>query len=265
MANGGTAMKKVFYGKTEIVLCDDNNDLGKKSACAVAKTMIDLLAEKEELRIVLAAGESQSSFLNALAGETGIDWRRVVCFNIDDFWDIRMPEKFTCGYQTAKELYQKINAKSVNLVRFNAVDPEAECRRFEKLLREKPVDILCQGIGTSGHLALDEPFDTDFNDERWVRLVNIAAQSKKQLKADPNFEALGYIPEKGITMTIPAILAARHCYTMVPLKLKKEILTKLSNTDVATEALPASILLTRNGVLFVDRDSCPDYWLGNFK
>ncbi len=257
-------MRKVFYGKTEIVLCDDSNDLGKKSASAVAKTMKKLLAEKEELRIVLAAGESQSSFLNALAGESGVDWSRVVCFNIDDFWDIRMPEKFTCGYQTAKELYQKINARSVNLVRFNAVDPEAECQRFEKLLREKPIDILCQGIGTSGHLALDEPFDTDFNDEQWVRLVNVTEQSKKQLRADPNFEALGYIPEKGITMTIPAILSAEYCYTMVPLKLKKEILTKLSNTDMATEALPASILLTINGVLWVDRDSCPESWLRQF-
>jgi len=254
-------MRRVFYGKTEIVLCNDYNDLGKKSAGAVAKTMRNLLAEKDELRIVLAAGESQSTFLNALACEPGIDWSRVECFNIDDFWDVRIPEKFTCGYQTAKELYQKVNARSVNLVRFNAVDPEAECRRFEKMLREKPIDILCQGIGTSGHLALNEPGDADFNDEKWVRLVNVAEQSKKQLLADPNFKDLGYIPEKGITMTIPAILSAGYCYTMVPLKLKKDILTKLANINAATETLPASILSTRDGVLFADRDSCPDLWL----
>ena len=258
-------MKKVFYGRTEIVLCDDAADLGKKSAGAVAKTVRSLLAEKEELRVVLAAGESQSTFLNALACEAGIDWRRVECFNIDDFWDVRMPEKFTCGYQTTKELYCKINAGAVNLVRFDAVDPEAECLRFEKLLREKPIDILCQGIGTSGHLALNEPFDTDFNDEKWVRLVNVAEQSKRQLRADPNFKALGYIPEKGITMTIPAILSAKFCYTMVPLKLKKEILAKLADIDMPAESLPASILLNRDGILFTDRNSCPDCWLGKFQ
>ena len=258
-------MGKIFYGRTEIVLCDDADDLGKKSADAVAKTMRGLLAEKKGLRLVLAAGESQSTFLNALACENGIDWSRIECFNIDDFWDVRMQEKFTCGYQTAKELYNKINAGAVNLVRFDAVDPEAECLRFEKLLREKPIDILCQGIGTSGHLALNEPFDADFNDEKWVRLVNVAGQSKKQLMADPNFKALGYIPEKGITMTIPAILSAKYCYTMVPLKLKKEILTKLSNINNATETLPASILLNRDGVLFADRDSCPASWLEQFE
>ncbi|MEI8244202.1 MAG: 6-phosphogluconolactonase [Lentisphaerota bacterium] len=253
-------MKKIFYGKTEVVLCDDAGDLGKKSAGTVAKTMRMVLAEKGKLRLVLAAGESQSTFLNALACEAGIDWSRVECFNIDDFWDVRMPEKFTCGYQTTKELYNKINAGSVNLVRYDAVDPEAECLRFEKLLRAKPIDILCQGIGTSGHLALNEPFDVDFNDEKWVRLVNVAEQSKKQLRADPNFKELGYIPEKGITMTIPAILSARHCYTMVPLKLKKQILTRLAAADVQSEALPATVLLNVNSTIFVDMDSCPDAW-----
>lgn len=254
-------MRRAFYGKTEIILCDDYNDLGKKSAGAVANTMRNLLAEKDELRMVLAAGESQSTFLNALACEAGIDWNRVECFNIDDFWDVRIPERFTCGYQTATELYQKVNPKAVNLVRFNAVDPDAECQRFEQMLREKTIDILCQGIGTSGHLALNEPGEADFNDENWVRLVNVAEQSKKQLLADPNFKDLGYIPEKGITMTIPAIISAGYCYTMVPLKLKNDILTKLASMDTATETLPASILLTMDGIIFVDRDSCPERWL----
>jgi hypothetical protein len=89
----------------------------------------------------------------------------------------------------------------------------------------------------------------------------VAEQSKKQLREDPNFKELGYIPAKGITMTIPAHLAAKHCYTMVPLKLKKEILTKLSSTNEPTETLPASILLNKKGVLFVDKNSCPDLWL----
>jgi len=250
-----------MYGKTKVVICEDNNDLGAKSASKVAAKIKELLAVQKEIRCVLAAGESQSSFLNALALENGIDWQRVTCFNIDDFWDIRMPEKFSCGYQTTKELYQKVAPKKVNLVNFNAPDPEAECKRFEALLREKPIDILCQGIGTSGHLALDEPFDTDFNDSKWVRLVNVAEQSKKQLREDPNFKSLGYIPEKGITMTIPAILSAKFCYTMVPLGLKKEIITKVAQTKEATEALPASILLKNEGILFVDENSCPDKWL----
>ena len=53
------------------------------------------------------------------------------------------------------------------------------------------IDILCQGIGTSGHLALNEPFDIDFGEKSWVRVVKLVEQSKIQLADDPNFKALG--------------------------------------------------------------------------
>lgn len=246
------------YGKTQIAVCRDNQDLGAQAASQVAARMRALLADKETLRVVFAAGESQGSFHAALAQERGIEWHRIVCFNIDDFWDPRLPREFTCGYQTERELYNRVACKEYHLVEYQAPDPEAEARRFGALVSERPIDILCQGIGTSGHLALNEPFDTDFADARPARVVRLVEQSKKQLREDPNFRDLGYVPDQGITLTIPAILAARRIYTMVPLGLKKPILTRLLDTPEPTPALPASILSTVESLLFVDRDSCPD-------
>jgi len=46
---------------------------------------------------------------------------------------------------------------------------------------------------------------------------------------------------------------------MVPLALKRSILTKLFNTREPTTSLPASILRDVEGVLFLDRDSCPNH------
>ncbi len=246
------------YGKTQVVLCENESDLGARAASAVGKQIRELLNSRDEIRIIFAAGESQFAFLEALAREVGIDWSRVVCFNMDDFWDTRMPEEYTCGYQTRKQLYDRVSPRKSHLVRFNAPDPHEEAKRFEFLLRSAgKVDILCQGVGTSGHLALNEPHDTDFNDPAWVRVVDIAEQSKRQLIKDPNFAALGYIPDKGITMTIPAMLSAQHVYTMVPLGLKREILTRLFNTSEPTVLLPASVLRVTESTMFVDRDSCP--------
>src|SRR5688572_5312120 len=246
------------YGRTKIVVCEDEKDLGRRSATAVAGKMRHLLAQQQEIRMILAAGESQITFLDALAQEPGIEWNRVVCFNMDDFWDINIPERFTCGYQTRTQLYDKVHPKYFHLVRFNAPDPDAEARRFESLLRAAgPMDILCQGIGTSGHLALNEPFQTDFKDPAWVRVVDIAPQSKRQLSEDPNFMEYGTIPDKGITMTLPAMLSARHIFTMVPLALKRDILTRLLAAQEPTPELPASILGECEGTLFVDRNSLP--------
>lgn len=250
------------YGKTQITLCEDEFDLGGRASDLVANTMKQLLSQQQEIRMILAAGESQITFLDALARQDGIDWGRVVCFNMDDFWDPDIPEELTCGYQVRRQLYDKVHPKSFHLVRFNAPDPYEEARRFEQVLRSAgAIDILCQGIGTSGHLAFNEPGQTDFQDATWVKVVDIADQSKRQLEGDPNFRALPRIPDKGITMTIPAMLSAPHVYTMVPLALKRQILTRLFAAAVPTESLPASILSTVEGILCLDRNSCPPHWI----
>jgi len=248
----------MHYGKTKITICEDEFDLGDKASAAVAATIRKLLGQQEEIRMILAAGESQITFLDALAKQSDIEWNRVVCFNMDDFWAPNIPEELTCGYQLRRQLYDRVLPKTFHLVRFNAPDATAEAIRFESALRAVgPIDILCQGIGTSGHLAFNEPGQTNFEDTAWVRVVDITDQSKRQLAGDPNFRALPRIPDKGITMTIPAMLTAPHVFTIVPLALKRLILTRLLATPEPTEDLPASILSRVEGTLFLDRNSCP--------
>ena len=246
------------YGKTQVIVCEDEFDLGDRAAAAVAETMRELLEKEEEIRMILAAGESQITFLDALAKQRDIDWSRVVCFNMDDFWDPKIPETLTCGYQLRRQLYDKVHPRRFHVVQHTAPNAEREAERFEEVLRRAgPVHILCQGIGTSGHLAFNEPGQTDFHDVVWVRVVDVAEQSRKQLAEDPNFRDLPQIPAKGITMTIPAMLTAKHVFTIVPLALKRDIITRLLATPEPTEELPASILSTVEGKLFLDRNSCP--------
>jgi glucosamine-6-phosphate deaminase len=246
------------YGKTQVILCEDAEALGRQAAGDVAEKIRECLAHRDEIRIVFAAGESQITFLDALAIEKNIDWHRIVCFNMDDFYDTKMPEQFTCAHQTQTQLYDKVSPRRVHLVRYNAPDPRAEAKRFEDVMRQEgAIDILCQGIGTSGHLALNEPLETDFDETAWVKVVNLAEQSKLQLIDDPNFKALGYIPQRGITMTIAVLMSAQNIFTMVPLGLKRPILEKLFALSAPTTKLPASVLLEAEGKLYIDRNSCP--------
>lgn len=247
------------YGKTGVVVCDSYQDLGRRAAAAVADAMRQFLRAESEIRAVFAAGESQMTFLDALAAEPGIDWSRVACFNLDDFWEPRMPREFSCVYQTHRQLYDKVHPKRIEFPRFDAPDGPAEAKRFAQALRQAgPLHVLCQGIGTSGHLALNEPGQTDLYDPELVRIVDVAETSKAQLRTDPNFAGLGYVPDKGITMTIPALMSAKRLFAVVPLALKRPILTRLFAAHAATPDLPASVLLEHPGVLYIDRDSCPE-------
>jgi glucosamine-6-phosphate deaminase len=252
------------YGKTTIVVCDSEADLGHRAAQAVAVAMRDALKKRGRANIILAGGQSQSAFLTALARCEGLDWSSVVCFNMDEFWQPGMPERCTVGDQVRRELYDHVQPGQVHLLDADAPDPHAEADRFESLLADVgTIDILCEGIGTSGHLAFNEPGQTDFGDPRRVRVVDVTEASRRQLAADPNFRDLPEIPRKGITMTIPTLMSARQIFTIVPLGLKRPILTRLAETTEPTRELPASILLRHEGLLLVDRDSCPPQWADN--
>jgi glucosamine-6-phosphate deaminase len=249
----------MHYGKTLVDVAADAAELGERAASAIATVMRERLAQADEVRMILAGGESQTAFLERLAVEPDLDWQRVACFNMDDFWDLRLPQEYSVGQFTITKLYEKVRPKATHLVRYNAPGPEAEADRYEALVRAAgPIDILCQGIGRSGHLAFNEPGQTDFEDSRWVRVVDLVDTSKQQLLEDPSFMGLGYIPEKGITMTIPAMLSATHVFTMVPYSSKRPIVTRVLATKEPTPDLPASILSRYEGTLFLDRDSYPE-------
>ena len=96
------------YGLTDITVCADGRDLGRRAAASVSDAMRRLLEEKDGITVIYAAGESQGTFLEALASEPGIAWDRVDCFNMDDFWDPGMPERFTCGFQTLELIARQL-------------------------------------------------------------------------------------------------------------------------------------------------------------
>ena len=78
----------MHYGRTQVVICEDEFDLGQRASSAVAQQMRNMLDREQEIRMILAAGESQITFLDALSNERDIEWSRVVCFNMDEFWDL---------------------------------------------------------------------------------------------------------------------------------------------------------------------------------
>jgi hypothetical protein len=55
------------YGLSDCLVCDDEFALGRQAAAAVAAVARRLLAERDEIRMIFAAGESQITFLDALA------------------------------------------------------------------------------------------------------------------------------------------------------------------------------------------------------
>jgi glucosamine-6-phosphate deaminase len=231
------------FGLLEVCAAGSTEEMAETAAADFARSAAKLLPLRGELNVVFAGAESQGAFHAALRARTDIAWERINAFSVDEFIAPGMPAATAVCAQPKRDLYAHVPLRSVNVIAFDAPDPEAERARYEALVRRHPPDVCCVGIGRSGHIALNEPGETDFQDPLAVRIVTVCEESKRQLETDPNFKALPAIPERGITMTMPILLQARAVIVVAPFALKAAVIRRLRDEPVSP-ALPASILTT---------------------
>lgn len=248
-------MRRLAFGSLAVHAADSTAEMAQAAAADLAQAASLLLREHASINIVFSGARSQGAFHAALRVLPGIDWGRIHAYAVDEFWSPGLPPECAVAAQPRRDLYRHVPLASVDVIDAHAPDPEIECRRYEALVAAHPPHIACLGVGVSGHIALNEPGDTDFHDRRIARVVRVVESSRRQLEADPNFSALPSIPERGITLTLPILLAAARILVVVPYAEKSPIVARLRDAPVSP-ALPATILKTRdNAVLYLDPDS----------
>jgi glucosamine-6-phosphate deaminase len=244
-----------LFGDLRVFTAETTEEMAGRAADDFAAHAARLLQGVPEINIVFAGAESQQAFHAALRERRTISWHRINAFSVDEFIAPGMPPENAVSAQPRRDLYRHVPLKSINVIDFAAADPEGERTRYETLLAVHRPHMCCLGIGMSGHIALNEPGDTDFHDQQVVRIVSVCEESRRQLSQDPNFRSLPAIPERGLTITLPFLLSAAHVLVVVPYALKAPIIGRLRNAAV-TSALPASLLKERrNARLYLDPGS----------
>jgi glucosamine-6-phosphate deaminase len=85
--------------------------------------------------------------------------------------------------------------------------------------------------------------------------VTLDADCRQQQVNDGCFPTLDAVPARALTLTIPALMAARYLFTIVPGERKARAIANTFNNPV-TERYPSTILKQHPAVqLFLDRDS----------
>ncbi len=239
----------------KVRLFGNDDELAERAARDVAGRILGVLESKAEVNLILSGAESQEKFLQALAGSAGIDWSRVNYFAVDEFHAPGMDAAHAVAAQPLRIL-SGLALKSRNVMDFAASDIEEERARYEGLIRRNRADIACLGIGVSGHIAFNEPGQTDFDGSDDVRIIRVEDHSVGQLMQDPNFRELGEIPRKAITVTIPYLMRCPFVSVVVPYAIKAPIVRDLFRSSGLSVDLPATILKRKEGaVLYLDRDS----------
>lgn len=249
--------------KLRVRIFQDRISMGQAASQAVTQNMKEILKTKEALFMVFASAPSQNEFLEELSKAQGIDWKKVTAFHLDEYVGLPNTALQNFGNFLRMRLFEKVRPRKVYFLHGMAEDPEVECERYTALFKKHLFDIACIGIGENGHLAFNDPPVADFDDPRWVKVVELDLSSCQQQVNDGCFKDLESVPKKAITLTIPAIFSAKSIYCMVPGPTKSCSVKRTLEGPISTEC-PATILRRHeNATLFLDQDSAKD--IGDYR
>lgn len=225
----------------EVFVYKTREEMGLAAYESYKKRILSVLEKQSKVRAIFAAAPSQNDFLNAMVADDGIDFSRITGFHMDEYMGLGTEAPQNFGNFLKKSIFSKKPFAEVNYVKSDALDIEAECLRYEALLRVAPIDIVSMGIGENGHIAFNDPHEANFNDDRWVKRTSLDNISRQQQVNDGEFPDIEAVPKQALTLTIPALMKCTSVVCIVPGERKAKAVRNTLRNEIS-EQCPASIL-----------------------
>ena len=239
----------------------------KKAAQKAISILNQAIEEKGSAAFVMATGNSQLDFVEALVESEDIDWSKTKMFHLDEYIGIPQTHRASFRKYLKERFIDKVDIGEVNLIDGNTEDPEAECKRLNKIIEKEEIDIAFVGIGENGHLAFNDP-PADFETEEPFIIVDLDEKCRKQQVGEGWFDTIDDVPEQAISMSIKQILKSNFIINTVPNERKAPAVKEcFADWKVSPEA-PASVLKIHDQVdTYLDEQSASllqDSWVSCF-
>ena len=181
-----------------------------------------------------------------------LDFSQVTTVNLDEYVGLAPDHDQSYYYFMHHNLFDSVNLRpgSTNLPDGCAADMDAECIRYDTLLRTLGVDLQLLGLGNNGHIGFNEP------DKEFSKGTHIVTLTESTLEANKRFFAsIDDVPKTAISMGTYDIMQAKRILMVASGKAKAEAV-KAMLTGPITPQMPASILqFHRNFTLVADEEA----------
>ena len=192
----------------------------------------------------LATGSTPVSLyreLIRLHKEEGLDFSRVVTFNLDEYFPMAKEDSHSYFRWMHETFFNHVNIDWSNIhIPDGTLEPEdveAACAEYEKKIKAAGgIDIQILGIGRTGHIGFNEPGSPRNSHTRMVTLDSITRRD-----AASEFFGEENVPIQAITMGVASIMDARRIFLMAYGEHKAAIVAKAIEQP-PTEAISASFL-----------------------
>jgi len=221
-------------------------------ASGVAALFVERMSARPDLRVCLPTGLTPVPVYDCIArtverGEASFS--RAEVFLLDEFGGVPPEDPGRCDRMLERDLISRIDLPASQFHRFDlSGDLEATCRAYEAAIGEG-VDLALLGIGTNGHLGMNEPGSTP---DSLTRRVDLAPST---ISASARYFSHDRLPTWGVTMGIGTLRRSREIWILATGRAKAAIVRETLHGPM-THAVPATLLRDHPSVsLIVDDDA----------
>lgn len=241
----------------KIEIHPDRASAAREAAQAAAKAMLALLESKTALGVIFATGASQLAMLESLTGMADLSWSRICGFHLDEYAGIPTTHPASFRHYLRRNLTERVSLRELHEIEGDADNLARVCRDYAAKLTALAPQLCLLGIGENGHLAFNDPGEADFEDLEDVKIVLLDAICRQQA-AEGWFRTVDEVPERAITLTIPAIMRVPQLIVSVP-GSRKAAIVRRTLLDPISPACPATILRRHpDTTIYLDRESAAE-------
>lgn len=231
---------------------------GAAAARAAGKALIELAQTYEAVGVIFATGASQFETLNELTRIPNLPWGQVLGFHMDEYVGIAPDHPASFRRYLRERLSGKVRMKEFFEIDGSAADPEKTSSAYAARLRSANPQLCLMGIGENGHLAFNDPPVADFADPLDAKVVQLDTVCRRQQMAEGWFDSVDQVPERAITLTIPALFRVPTLIVSVP-GIRKANIVRRSFEEPVSTTCPATILRTHpNVTVYLDAESASE-------
>lgn len=231
----------------KIIRTRDYQDMSRKAANIISAQIL----LKPDCVLGLATGSSPIGLYDQLVewNQKGdLDFSQVKTVNLDEYKGLTRDNDQSYYYFMHHHLFDRVNIdpENTNVPNGMVEDGDAECLRYEELIRELGgVDLQLLGMGRNGHIGFNEPCDVFEKITHCVNLTESTIEANKRF-----FASADDVPRQAYTMGIGTIMAAKKIVVVVNGEDKADALAKTVCGPITPE-VPSSILQLHPDVTIV--------------
>jgi glucosamine-6-phosphate deaminase len=251
-----------------VIIKDNYEEMGKEAA----QIVVDRLRKKPNLVLGLATGSTPVSLyreLIRLHTQEGLDFSKVVTFNLDEYVGLLPTHEQSYHYFMRKNLFDQLNIPDANIHIPDGMahDIDSFCEWYEKRMAEMGgIDLQILGIGANGHIAFNEPGSSLGSRTRVKTLTEKTRKDNARF-----FKSFQDVPKYALTMGIGTIMDARELVLVANGSGKADAIQSAVEGPL-TGQCPASVIqLHRKTFVIVDKEaaaklkgSYPGTWKSSF-